>query len=214
MKKICLINGSLRGKKAASLAFLNAVSAKLRDTEFTKTHISVKAGVQDLYSDGTIKEIALADAVIFVFPLYAYGLPGALMGLLEDYYRYVTAGNGGGKNAKAYIILNCGFPRPEIVTGEAIRVMRSFCEKVSLDWRFAVCVGTGPIVALTQRVPFLDLGLKKAYKEIVKDISGHTDIDKTDYFIRPIMPEKIIDMIKRRYEKRMRMISANKASLD
>lgn len=209
MKNICLINGSLRGKKATSLAFLNALAIRLTDNEFKKTVMTVKAGVQGNYSVDTLKQMAFADAIVFVFPLYAYGLPGALMRLLEDYFHYVKENKESKKNAKVYIIINCGYPRAEKVCEEAIRVCQSFCNKVSLDFRFAVCIGTGPIVALTQNIPFLDGKLKKAYKKIVSDITDHNRNDLGNYFIRPILSEKIIAMIKHHFEKKMHMLTTD-----
>jgi hypothetical protein len=42
MENICLINGSLRGKKAASLEFLKDVNRRIADREFNKTFITVR----------------------------------------------------------------------------------------------------------------------------------------------------------------------------
>lgn len=209
MKKLCLINGSLRGKKASSLKFLNALDRRLPNKEFNKTFFTVKSGVKDNYSENILKSLASADAIIFVFPLYSYGLPGALMRLLEDYYQYIKTGKEHSKDAKVYVIVNCAFPRPERVTEEALRVLQDFCKRLSLNWRFAICIGTGPVVALTQKVPFLDLKLKKAYKEIASDIAGSDEEVRSNYLIRPIMPETIIAMIKRHYEKKMHMMEQN-----
>jgi hypothetical protein len=41
-----------------------------------------------------------------------------------------------------------------------------------LRWRFAVCIGTGPVVAMTKRVPLLDRTLKKAFTAIASDVSA------------------------------------------
>ena len=152
------------------------MSTRLRKAGFTDTIIGVKGGVHDAYSDNTMKEIALADAVIFVFPLYAYGIPGALMGLLEDYYRYVTTGIDGEKKSKCLYTTELRFSETRdgvqrSYNGDA----QFFAIKSHWDLRFAVCIGTGPIVALTQGVPFLDRGLKKAYKRIVADIADNSD---------------------------------------
>lgn len=209
MKKLCLINGSLRGKKAASLEFLNALDRRLPEKEFNKTFVTVKASVKDNYSENILKSLASADAIIFVFPLYAYGLSGALMRLLEDYYQYIKTGKEHSKDTKVYVIVNSGFPRPERVTEEALRVMQNFCRRLSLNWRFAICIGTGPIVALTQKVPFLDLKLKKAYTEMASDIAGGDEEVRSNYLIRPIIPETIIAMIKRHFEKKMHMMEQN-----
>jgi len=206
MKRVCFINGSLRGKKAASLAFLQDVDRKLDEKEYRKTYIKVKARVQENYPEDTLKGMAAADAVILVFPLYAYGLPGSLMRFLEEYYRYIRTGHEYNRNSKIYAIINCAFPRPEATTGEAVRVIKNFCRRLSISWRFAVCIGTGPMVVFTKRVPFLYPQLNKAYREIAADIRYDERTIKPDYFIRPIVPEFIIAMIKKHYEKKGQMI--------
>ena len=115
MKNICLINGSLRGKKAASLEFLNDVNRRLPDNEYNKRFVTVKAVVKTDYPEGSLKSLANADAIIFVFPLYTYGLPGALMRLLEDYYQYIKTGKYN-KEANVYVIINCAYPWTEKTT--------------------------------------------------------------------------------------------------
>lgn len=204
VKSICLINGSLRGKKASSLAFLEDVNRKLSDTEYDKTFLTVRAGLKGNYPEDMLQSMAGADSIVIVFPLFSYGLPGALMRFLEDYYRYIQAGNGYNKNAKVYVIVNCGFPRPEI-NEEAIRVIKNFCRRLSLNWRFAICIGSGPVVVATRKVPFLDMKLKKAYAEIASDIQGGDRGKKNNYLIKPILPEPFILMIKNQFEKKMRL---------
>lgn len=107
------------------------------------------------------------------------------------------------------MIVNCGFPRPHI-TGEAVRVVKNFCRRLSLNWRFAVCIGGGPVVVMTRRVPFLDLKLKKAYAEISSDIRGEDRGERDNYLIKPVIPEPILIRIKNYYEKKGKMIERNK----
>ncbi len=206
MKRVCFINGSLRGKKAASLEFIKDVDRRLSGAEFEKTFLTVAARLKESYSEEVFESITSADAIVFVFPLHNYGLPGALMRLLEDYYRCIKTGREYNKGAGVYGIINCAYPRPGDVTGEAVRVMKNLCRRLSLNWRFAVCIGTGPVVVMTKDIPFLYPGLKKAYAAIASDIRrGGTD-ERDDYLIRPIIPEPVIAMIKRHYEKKGRMI--------
>ena len=205
MQSICLVNGSLRGKKASSLAFLKDVDSRLSEAEYNKTFITVKARLKGNYPEDILKNLAGADAIILVFPLYTYGLPGALMRLFEDYYKYIQTGHEYNKDAKVYTITNCGFARPEI-SGEAIRVIKNFCRRLSLNWRFAICIGTGPVVAMTKKVPFLDLKLKRAYSEIALDIRGSNKAKQTNHLIKPVIPAPILIMIKNYYERKGHMI--------
>jgi hypothetical protein len=212
MKNIGLINGSLRGRQASSLQFLQDLVRRLPNSKYQKTIITVKAGVKARYSEGMFQSLAGADAIILVFPLFNYGLPGALMRFLEDYYQYLKAAQVRNQNTRVYIIVNCGFPRAEATTGEAVRVVRNFCKRLSLHWRFAVCIGCGPVVAMTRKVPFLDLKLKRAYLDIVSDIHSGDESEKTDYIIKPVIPEPILIRIKNYYEKKGRMIEPSEPS--
>lgn len=208
MKNICLINGSLRGKEASSLVFLNYINGMLDDTEFNKDIINVRAKVKESYPENDLKTISRADAIIMVFPLFTYGIPGALMRLLEDVYQYAK-GNDYNKAAKIYIVVNCGFPRPEIM-GELIRVMKNFCRRLSLNWRFAICMGGGPIAAKTVKVPLLNMKYKRAFSAIASDIKNSDTGQKDNYFIKPIIPEPVILWIKAQYEKKMKAGAASK----
>ncbi len=213
MKDICLVNGSLSGKKSASLQFLRDIDLRLPEKEFQKTVVNVKVKLKDRYPEKTLINLAEADAIIFIFPLHNYGLPGALMRLLEDYYDYTKQG-ANHKASSVYMVVNCGFPRSQETCGEAIRVMHNFCRRLSLKWRFALCIGTGPVVALTKKVPFLYPKLKNAYIEIASDIRELGEESKNNYFIKPIIPESVIAAIKRRYEKKGKMIPSDNSTVN
>jgi hypothetical protein len=204
MKNICFVNGSLRGQKASSLAFLKDVERQLPDADYAKKTVTVKARLKGGYPLETLRDLATADALILVFPLYTYGLPGALMRLLEDYCGYVGSGNDYNREAKVYAVVNCGFPRP-VIFRECVRTLRNFCRRLSLDWRFAVCISSGPVVVTTKRVPFLDLKLKRAFAAIASDLRSRDSAPRDDHLIRPVIPAPICLMIKRQFEKKMEM---------
>jgi len=204
MKQICLINGSLRGKKASSLAFLNDIVSRLPDADYAKSVVTVKRSPKGSYPSAVLEQLAVADALVLVFPLYAYALPGALMRLFEDYYSFINSGADHKRMAKVYAIVNCGFPRP-VVFEECVRVLKNLCRRLSLDWRFAVCISTGQVVATTKRVPFLDLKLKRGLGAIASDLRDGASAAPRDYFVRPVLPAPVCLMIKRRYEKKMEM---------
>ena len=208
VKTVCLINGSPRGQKASSLSFLQDASRRLPDALYRKMVITVRGNSKQGYSAEILAGMAEADALVFVFPLYGYALPGALMALLEEFHRFVLDGNAPNHDAKVYAVVNCGFPRPELTTVEAIRVMRNFCRRLALNWRFAICIGTGPVVVLTKKLPFLDRTLKKALAAIATDMTGDAEAHVCDVFVRPVVPESVIRVIRQHYEKRGGMIEA------
>jgi hypothetical protein len=204
MKSVCLINGSLRGKKASSLQFMDDIDRRLPEAEYAKTTIRLKARPRGGYPVSTMASLATADALVLVFPLYAYALPGALTRLLEEFRAYVSAGNAHNHGAKVYAIVNCGFPRP-VVFDECIRVLKNFCRRLSLDWRFAVCISTGPVVAATRKLPFVNPKLKKGLAAISADLANDDGQTVRDYFVRPVLPAPICLAIKRRFERKMEM---------
>ena len=126
------------------------------------------------------------------------------MRLLEDFSAYAWSGAEHHCGARVYAIVNCGFPKP-VIFNECVRVLRNFCRRLSLDWRFAVCISSGPVVVATRRVPFLDLKLKRALGAIATDLKSGGSAAGADYFIRPVVPAPICLMIKRQYEKMMDM---------
>ena len=84
MKNVCFINGSLRGKEASSLVFLKSIDRLLPDAEFKKEILNVRPRVKGSYPEEILKTISRADAIIMVFPLFTYGIPGALKRLLKE----------------------------------------------------------------------------------------------------------------------------------
>ena len=202
MKKLCFINGSLRGRKASSRKFLDALDRRLDGTEYEKTIITVKAKTPSGYPEDDLRCLAGADVLVFVFPLFFYGLPAPLMRLLEDYFHYITKGNEYNRRAKVYVVINCGFFKPGI-NQEAVRVIKNFCQRLAIHWRFAVCIASGPLAAAMGKVPLLYLKLKRAYAAIVADIKSDYPTAKTDYLIKPILPKFVILAIKAHYERKM-----------
>lgn len=174
----------------------------LADTEFHKDIINVRARVKGSYAEDILKTISRGDAIIMVFPLFTYGIPGALMRLLEDLASYAN-GHGYNKAARLYIVVNCGFPRPEIMT-ELIRVMKNFCRRLSLNWRFAICMGGGPVAAMAVKVPLLRMKYRRAFSAVAADLENGDTGQKEDYFIKPLIPERVALWWKARYEKKMK----------
>jgi hypothetical protein len=166
------------------------------------------AKVKESYPEDILKTISNADAIIMVFPLFSYGVPGALMRLLEDFYHYAK-GSDYNKAAGIYIVVNCGFPRPEIM-GELIRVIKNFCRRLSFNWRFAICMGSGPVAAMTVKIPLLNMKYKRAFSAIAADIKKGDRGQKDDYFIKPLIPEPVLLWYKAQYEKKMKAGAASK----
>lgn len=192
MKKIVLISGSPRlEEKTASSGFIERVAAALPggyEKKFVNVRKSLKDGPETDYA-----AISEADAVVFVFPLYYFCLPGLLMRYLEDYEKYFRGQGGRKMSAKVYAIVNCGFPEPWI-NSEAAGVMRCFCRRVGADFRFAVLVGSGPMLDVAAGAPPVKKVFQKfdaAIVDMVADIGGEKPAAPCDVLIEMHFPRRL-----------------------
>jgi len=197
LKKICFINGSLRGKKSSSIKFINEVNYLLNGNEYEKVFVQAKARLSNGYPDTVLKTIFEADIIVIAFPLYNYCLPGALTRLLEEYYECLET-NTISKKSKVYAIVNCAYVDPKI-NDEAIRVIKNFCLRLDINWRFAISIACGPAVVLTKSI---DIKLHRAFKKIVEDIKTTLDDDlKETIYIKPILPRIIMDSVRMQLDR-------------
>jgi len=190
MKNICFINGSPKGKKSNSLFFLNKLEEAMNGNNYIKSYIHVTPSIHSGKVEEDFKTMSNADAIVIAFPLYVFCLPGVLMRFLEDYYSYLKSNNSLTKNVRVYGILNCGFPEPAI-NNEAIRVLKNFCVRLNLNWRFAVSIGMGEPVGATKDIKFMQILCSKVYSslyEINKDIENNIDTPVENKYAAPSIP--------------------------
>ena len=193
---VCLVNGSLRGQKASSFHFLSRLERNLHAAEIVSTQVSVRARPRQGYSEDTLATLDRADVLILAFPLYAYCLPGGFMRLLEEWARHAHDGPAR-KPQRVYAIVNCGFVSPD-TNAEAIRVVKHFCARLGLRWRFALLIACGPAVIATESV---DLRLRRAMRRIVADIQSDTCEPADDVPIKPLLPRIIMDTVRERLDR-------------
>jgi hypothetical protein len=206
MKKICLLNGSLRGKDSASLQFLDRVAADMGPDDFEVSRVTVPFGINGHSRAETLGAMADADALVVAFPLFSYTLPGALTRLLEDFERDMQNSGRRDRSTKVYAIVNCGFPEPRI-NQEAVRVVKNYCARLGVRYEFSIAIGSGPVTTMTMKVPFLNPGLKKAFRRMVSDMKSDTNGPREDVFITPAIPKRIILWMKDRFEKKIKALS-------
>lgn len=181
MKNICLINGSPRGINSNSYFLIKKVEEKLESYNRCCIHIAQ----YNSQSIENFKIVHCADIVIIAFPLYVYCVPGLLMRFLEDYYTYCKKMSLQKKEAKVYVIINCAFPDPSICD-EAIRVLKNFCKRTVMEWRFAVLVGAGGVLDTVKGIKVFDSILASIYlalEEIVSEIENNSKIVSNNQYI-------------------------------
>ncbi len=150
MKKVMILSASPK-KGEPSVSALLCELAKERFVSAGLQADIVDVGKALKNSEPSFDAMRNADALLIVFPLYFFCLPGMLMRFLEDY-----AASAGEKRAgqKIFAIVNCGFPEPDI-NEEAIRVIQSFARHVGGAFGFGVAFGSGGMVLGAKDAPFM-----------------------------------------------------------
>ncbi|MBE0601192.1 MAG: NAD(P)H-dependent oxidoreductase, partial [Firmicutes bacterium] len=143
MKKIVIISGSPKAPGTAASDLLSKTAAEAFQEDGSQPRvISVRRTLSKNHTEQAFAEMAAANALIIVFPLYIFCLPGILMRFLQLYKAYADARPEGKTDALVYTVVNCGFPEPHI-NEEAVRVVGRFADAVGGRFRFGVMIGGG-----------------------------------------------------------------------
>ena len=146
-KRIAILSGSPKAPGTAASDLLAEIAAESLRGEDADVQI---LNVRDCFTKKNTAEayiaMAEAEALIIVFPLYVFCLPGILMRFLQDYWKYASALPGGTKSALVYAVVNCGFPEPEINEHAALVIGR-FAAAVGARFRFGVLIGGGGMLS-------------------------------------------------------------------
>ena len=190
MKKISFINGSPKGKNSLSFKLLNQLGSIIDDE---KNIINVN--FKGTYEEKVFKNIIKSDAIVISFPLYYYCLPGVLLNFIQQFYEYSKNKNINEKCIRVYAIVNCGFPEPQI-NEEAIKVIKNFCNKTNLYFRFAVSIGSGGFIDATKDLPLFkkdSFNINNALELIKSDIHRKSDKEDLDnIMIKPFLPKALV----------------------
>lgn len=93
--------------------------------------------------------------LLFVFPLYADGLPVTLMHFLKELERHNVK-----RKPTVHVLVNCGFLEPD-QSLVACDMLRLFCRQNSYPFGSALCIGSGEAILDT---PFAYLAKRKIKK--------------------------------------------------
>lgn len=133
---VALLNGSPKRKKSASGVLLEGL----------KGYLPQGCAVREfgLHTGHTATEdlnaIASCDALVLAFPLYVDGIPGHLIGALEELADALTAAPP--IRRTAYAIVNCGFYEGE-QTDVALEMAEHWARRSGLRWGQGLGVGAG-----------------------------------------------------------------------
>ena len=135
MGKLVIVNGSPRASKSNSLKYITELKKYIKDDTFVYNIISSKI-------DDFFKEVTIDSEIIFVFPLYADGLPSLVISFFNSLKKYKF------QNQKVHLIINCGFLewQQNLVARE---IFKLFCEDLNLNFSCSLLIGSGEAIMNT-----------------------------------------------------------------
>lgn len=191
MKKILFINGSPRGTKSNSLQILKDIALVLKEENGIQEKPDILTLSRKIPKDPqlVLEKMSNQDILIFSLPLYVDALPGHLTWWLDQFFSYLAKANTV-KTIRVYGIVNCGFPEAE-QNADALEILKIFCMKTGLNWRFGVGIGMGEPYRGMAGIP-LKSGFKKdiykAYKTIASDILSESNEGHKHLFVKVRFP--------------------------
>ncbi len=155
MGNMLIINGSPRAPKSNSKQYIELFQMYSKQPG-TRVSITPKNHRDIWDSADNVSDI------LFVFPLYADGIPSTLLNFLKSYdafpYRYTAA---------VHMIVNCGFLEPE-QNAVAVKMMQLFCKENGFSFGSSLCIGSGEAILGT---PFRFL-VKRKIKKLARAIDS------------------------------------------
>ena len=147
IKKAVVIAASPKPQgKAASDLLAHLAAETLRGDALDVQVVNARKAIDTGATGEAFAAMADADALVIVFPLYIFCLPGITMRFLQMYKAYADA-LPTHKTPLMYAVVNCGFPEPEI-NGEAAHVIKRFADAIGARYRFGILIGGGGMAAM------------------------------------------------------------------
>lgn len=193
-KKIVIISASPRTDEASTSEFLAVIGAQgMKDEGADIYRVNVRRSIARKQTETDFAAMLRTDAMILIFPLYFFCLPGILMRFLEDYFEYYEQHKEDAVNSQVYAVINCGFPEPDINT-EAARAIESFSEKTGNSFRFAVLIGGGGMLQASKDAPFMKktmAAIKGAFGLMAEDTARSGQEPMKDILITLKFPRRL-----------------------
>jgi multimeric flavodoxin WrbA len=176
LKNIVIINGSPKVSLSSTSNCLSKVCEKsMKSDALQVLRVNVRESLTHKGWDEAFEMMLKADALVFIFPLYVFCLPGMMMRFLQDYFAFFRKKGGDAGKTKVYAVVNCGFPEADI-NREAVEVIRCFSKKIGADFRFGVLVGGGGMFTdVTENASFMKktfTELENSFRLMARDIQG------------------------------------------
>ena len=153
MVKTIMINGSPRAPKSNSKQY-----AEIFRKYYTGETISFM--INNRNHSEICDHIEGCSDIVFVFPLYADGIPSTLLNFLKTLETYQI-----NQKPRVHILINCGFIEPE-QNNVALDMMRLFCRQNRYEFSSTLAIGAGEAF-LTTPLSFLVKGKIKKFAKLV-----------------------------------------------
>jgi multimeric flavodoxin WrbA len=155
MKHVTIVSASPKVGEPSVSGWLASHACDILQNDILDVNIiSVRECISKKQTADAYASMADADALIIIFPLYIFCMPGLLTRFLQDYDVYLKSLPIAAKKPLIYTVVNCGFPEPEI-NEEAVRVIGSFSKKIGAEFRFGVMIGGGGMIIGAQGSPMV-----------------------------------------------------------
>lgn len=190
-KNVVIVNASPKiGEATVSGALAGMAKDNFTD-DVNVSMIDVRKSFSGRQNEKSFGIMCEADALIFIFPLYIFCLPGMLMRFLQDYCRYREQRQESPRSPKVYAAVNCGFPESNI-NEEAVRVIKSFCKHTGARFRFGILIGGGGMLLGAKDAPFMKKTMAKineGFSAAAADIASDTPHD--NFYIEMNCPRRL-----------------------
>lgn len=155
-KMVVFVNGSpkLRSEESVSERLIRIGQKYMDSPELSFETVNVRQSLTHKNTEEDFNKLLNAEAIILIFPLYIFCLPGILMRFLQDFHQYWKENGGYRRRVKVYAIVNCGFPEA-FINEEAVRVIQSFSRQTGAEFGFGTMIGSGGMLLGTLDAPFM-----------------------------------------------------------
>lgn len=195
MNKIYIVNGSPKVNNTSnSQYFIDELSNLLDKNSFEiKQANSIKYSKEEVYP-----ELIKSNTVVFVAPLYIDSLHASLLDFLEGLEEYINENNISKTSLpRVYAIFNCGFFEGH-QNRIALNIIKNFCTRVGLTWRFGIGIGAGEFMGGNKNMPLnskIKIDTYKAFIEIKKDLEDNSQNLRSNIFTSPKMPRFLFKLV-------------------
>ncbi len=153
IKRVVLLSASPKVDQSWAVSELLSKrgEAQLISKQINATLINVRHAIIHHETASAFALLEEADAIVLIFPLYFFCLPGMLTRFLQDFAAKEPKSK---HDCAVFAIVNCGFPEPEINL-EAMRVVEQFALQTGRKFGGGVMIGCGGMLIGAQGAPFM-----------------------------------------------------------